>query len=262
MIHTIVPGFLGLFFVQIVFSVQTAGNVLFGVDDDLTHFTGSNTLAFGVYNVDIILGRSLAHRTQLRCGTYQVGDGQSGFGLAEAFHDLQTRGFLELFEDFRVQCLTGGSHVVDGAQIVLRQVATDQHTQHSGRCAEGGDVVLCEHGQNVVFVETIEVVDEDRAFTQPLTVELAPQGLTPTGIGDGQMQTITLTAMPVLGCHIVTQSIGVLVGSHLGIAGGTGGEEHQGDVIAGASIGRTIQVTSEQTIFCIQIMPAFLAATN
>ena len=76
------------------------------------------------------------------------------------------------------------------------------------------------------------------------------------------MQTITLTAMPVLGGNIVTQSIGVLVGSHLGIAGGTGGEEHQGDVIAGASISRTIQMTGEQIVFSVQIMPAFLGAAN
>ena len=56
----------------------------------------------------------------------------------------------------------------------LAQILFDQHTVHGGRCTEGGDIVLCKHGQNLFCVKPIQVINQDSTFTQPLTVELAP----------------------------------------------------------------------------------------
>ena len=45
--------------------------------------------------------------------------------------------------------------------------------------------VLCEQGQNFLRIESVKVVDEGSGLTEPLTVEFAPEGLCPAGIGNG-----------------------------------------------------------------------------
>ena len=49
-----------------------------------------------------------------------------------------------------------------------------QHPVHGGGRAEGGDAVLADHGQDLLRIEAVEVVDENRCLAQPLTVDLAP----------------------------------------------------------------------------------------
>ena len=91
---------------------------------------------------------------------------------------------------------------------------------------EKGDVVLSEHRQDVRRVKFVKVIDEDRAFAQPLAVELAPEGLAPARIGDGEVEAVPLAAVPVLCRDVMSQGVGMAVLGHLRIAGGAGGEEH------------------------------------
>ena len=60
-------------------------------------------------------------------------------------------------------------------------------------------MVFGEHGQDVGGVKAVEIVNEESAFTHPLTVELAPGRFGPAGIEDGEMQTVGVDAVPVFG---------------------------------------------------------------
>ena len=146
--------------------------------------------------------------------------------------------------------------MVDGGKVILAQVAPDQQAKHGGRRTEGGDIVLCEHGKDFLFVKAVKVVDKYGTLAQPLTVELAPQGLAPAGIGDGEMQAIPLATVPIFCGDIVPQSVGVLVGSHLRIAGGAGGEEHQGGIVTAAGILRTDKFSGEVFELLVEVVPA------
>ena len=152
--------------------------------------------------------------------------------------------------------------MVDGREVVVLQVHLDEHAQHRGRRAEGRDVVLFEHGQDVRGVELVEVVDEYRALAQPLAVELAPQGFAPAGVGDRQVQAVPLAAVPVFRRDVVTQGVGMPVLGHLRVAGGAGGEEHQGRIVAAGSVLGPVIAAGEQRVFRVHVVPAFPLAVD
>ena len=256
------PGFRGLFPVQVVFAEEAAGRFLVRMDHDFADFAVGNGIAVRVHDIHIVLGAGFTHGADFRHGAVQVADGQRGFRLAEAFHDGQARSLFELAEDFRIQGFAGGGHMVDGGQVIVLQVHLDEHPQHGRRGAEGGDVVLPEHRQDVRRVKLVKVVYENRALTQPLPVQLAPQGLAPARVGNRQVQAVPLAAVPVFGGHIVAQRVGVLVGRHFGVAGGAGGEEHEGNVIAAGSVRRAVIAAGKERVFRIEVMPAFPDAVD
>ena len=123
-------------------------------------------------------------------------------------------------------------------------------------------MVFRKQGQNLLGVETVKVVDEDGCLTQPLTVELAPQGLCPAGIGNGQVQTVGIHLMPVFCGDKVTQWVLVVVGGQLGIAGGAGGEEHQHGIAAAGRVLGSGEAAAEHAVLFIEIPPAFPASAN
>ena len=70
------------------------------------------------------------------------------------------------------------------------------------------------------------------------------------------MQAIPLATVPIFCGDIVPQSVGVLVGSHLRIAGGAGGEEHQGGIVTAAGILRTDKFSGEVFELLVEVVPA------
>ena len=111
-------------------------------------------------------------------------------------------------------------------------------------------------------MEAVEVIDKDRALAHPLAVELAPEALSPPRIGNGEMKSVGLTAVPVFGREEVAQSIGVLVLHHLGISRGSGREEHQSRLIAARSLRSASEGALEHRIFLVEIPPAFTRAVD
>ena len=208
----------------------------------------------------IVQRNGLAHCAELMAVACQIGDDDGAFRLAEAFHNLQARGQLKLAEHLGIQRFAGSRGVLDRGQIVLGNVLLDQHPVHSRRRAEGGDIVLCKQGQDLLRIKAVKVVDENACLAQPLAVELAPGGLCPPGVGNGQMQAVGVDPMPVFCGDKVTQGILVVMGRQLGIAGGAGGEEHQHWIVAAGGILGTGKVTGEQRVLLVKAAPAFPAA--
>ena len=262
MIQPVVPGFLRLFFVQIILAVKAAGCRFVRVNHDFAHFAVGHGVAVRVHDVYVILRAGLAHGADLRHGTVQVADGQRRLRLAEALHDLQPRRLFKLAENFRIQRLAGGGHMMDGTEVVVFQIHLDEHSQHRGRRAEGRDIVFFEHRQDVRGVKLVKVIYKHCAFAQPLAVQLAPQGFAPPGIGDCQVQAVPLAAVPVFGRDIVAQGVGMLVLRHLRVAGRSGGEEHERRFISAGSVLRPAIAAGEQRIFRVQVVPALPGAVD
>ena len=204
MVETVMMYVVGAFFVAVVAVEEAAGDRFVGADADLAVFPGGYGIAFAVHEDNIVKGTGFAHGTDADFSAAEVADDEGGFGLAEAFHDLKTRSVFELAEYFGVQRFAGSGHMLNGGEIVFGKIFLDQHSEHGGRRAEGGDVVFGEHGQDVGGVEAVEIIGENGAFGQPLAVELAPEGFAPAGIGNGEMETVSLHIVPVFGGDIVT----------------------------------------------------------
>ena len=166
-------------------------------------------------------GAGLGHRMR------KVGHGERSLRLTEALEDSQPRVFLPEVEQVGVERLTGGSTVRKRAQIMGIHVGLHHHAVHGGRAAQRGDPVARNQIQDLVGMETVEVVREHAGFHEPLAIILAPHGFAPAGVGDGQMQPVRLDVVPVLRRDQVRQCVVGIMQHHLGVAGGAGGEIHE-----------------------------------
>ena len=120
----------------------------------------------------------------------KVCDNKGGLRLTEAFHEGQSCVFLELVEYLGVQRLTCDGAVLEGAEVVVLDARLDEEAEHGGRCTEGRDLILGKEGKKIGGVELVKVVGKYAAFAEPLTVQLTPERLTPSCVGDGEMDTI------------------------------------------------------------------------
>ena len=225
-------------------------------DADLTGLADRHFISVGILQHDCIHRAGLAHGTRLRGHADEVSDRQRRLCLAEALHDGDTCCLAESVEDFRIHCLARDAGVPDRGEVVLVEILLDEETVHGRRCAEGRDLVLGEEREQIVRMETVEVVNEGRASVHPLAVELAPQGFSPAGIGDRQMQSVCMYALPVSRCHEVTERVLAAVFDCLRITCRSRGEEHQHrviplDGIAGAAVTARVHV-----VFVVEGMPA------
>ena len=73
-------------------------------------------------------------------------------------------------------------------------------------------------------MEFLVFVNKNAAACEHLSVQLAPNGLGPTGVGYGQVASVFLYIVPKAGGDDMTQGIGIIVGHHFGLSGGAGGK--------------------------------------
>ena len=263
MVPAVVPDGLRALLVLIVAEEQAAGQLIAArLDADLAVDAVGDGVAVRVDQVDAVAGDGLAHGAGLHEIAGQVADAERHLGLAVALGDLQAGSFAELIEDLGVERLAGRRRVLDGRKIVLRQILLDEHAVHRGRRAERGDVILGEHGQDLRGVEAVKVVGEDRAFAQPLAVELAPERLAPAGLGDREVQAVGLDPVPVLGGHKVAERVFVAVHGDLRIAGRAGGEEHEHGIFAAGGVCLADVAAGEELVLVVKAVPALARAVG
>ena len=152
--------------------------------------------------------------------------------------------------------------MLDGAEVEAGQVLLDEHPVHCGRRTERRDVVFGEHRQDLLGVEPVKVVDEHRAFAQPLAIQLAPEGLAPAGLGDREVQSAGLHPVPVAGRDVMAQRVFVAVHGDFRIAGRAGREEHQHRVVAAGRVVRARVAPGEQAVFRVKVVPALALAAD
>ena len=147
-------------------------------------------------------------------------------------------------------------------EIVVAQILLDKHSVHRGRCTEGGYTVLCEHGKYLRRIESVEVIGEYSALAEPLTVELAPQSLAPSGLGNREVKSVLLATVPIFRGHVMTECVLVGMHSHLGIAGRARGKEHEHRIVSTGSIGLAQISAAEETVLAIIKVPSFPLAAD
>ena len=121
----------------------------------------------------------------------------------------------------------------DGGQIVLAQILLDEKAVHGGRCAESGDVVFRKQGQQLRGCKLVKVTDKNSRLHKPLSIQLAPHGLHPASIGQGQMQAVRHYIMPIFRGHNVRDGIGIIMPDHFGHTGGARGKIQQHRICSG-----------------------------
>ena len=64
------------------------------------------------------------------------------------------------------------------------------------------------------------IVDKDGCSDDPLPIEFAPRDLSPACVCYGEVQTIFVQLLPILGGNDMSEGIGIVMRHHLGIARG------------------------------------------
>ena len=139
---------------------------------------------------------------------------------------------MELLEYRRIQGLSGGGHMLERGEVEAVEVLLDQESVDGRRGAEGGDVILPDQREQLGWHELVVVVHEHGRTHYPLSVELAPDGLSPAGVGVGEVDGIGRELMPVGGGDQMAEGVGVRVEYHLRLVGRAGSEVHQHGVLA------------------------------
>ena len=111
-------------------------------------------------------------------------------------------------------------------------------------------------------METVKVIGELCCFAEPLTVKLTPESFTPTGVGDGEVESVGIYIVPMLCGRIMTECILVGMGCDAGITGCSGGEEHEHRIVAAGGLFCAVEVRAEAFHFHIEIVPAFFYAAD
>ena len=255
-VHAIVPGGLGVCLVLVISPEQAARRFPAGSNDNLAGFPYRGAGPVREDQIHIIQGAGHAHGPHLGDGAHRIVDDAGGFRLAKALHQHQARGPLPLLIDLRIQGLPGGGGVLNAGQVVLAEVLLDEEPVHGRRGAEGGDVVFCEHGQNVVGVKPVEVIGEDGRLAHPLAIVLAPHGLAPACVRNGEVQAIWVYIVPVAGRNVVAQGVFIAVLGNFGVPGGAGGKVHQHQIVSAGGVRLALVHVRMGGHLPVKIMPA------
>ena len=220
MIDAVVPGLTGQFLVTIVFLEEADGLTVTDAHHDLTLLTILATGAVGTQQVDVILGVGHTHAAGLRLHPGEGAERHGGLRLSEAFHHLDAGLLVELIEHGGIQGLAGGGAIFQRREVIVRQILADHEAVDSGRCTETRHLVFLNLTQQGVGIELLVVEDEHRCAGEPLTIELTPNGLTPAGVGNGQVEGTFMQVMPEHTRCQMAHGIEVVVGHHLRLATG------------------------------------------
>ena len=230
-VKSVVPGLTGQFRIAIVLLEETDGLAVTDTHHNLTFLTILTGRTVGTDQVDIVLGIGNTHRAGLRRHPGEGAEGHRGLCLTETFHHLDARLLVELIKDGWVQGLAGSGAVFETRQVIFRQVLTYHETVDGGWCAETRHLVFLHLTQEGVGIELLMVEHEHRCTGKPLTIELSPDGLAPTGISYRQMERALMKIVPEHTCGEMTHGIEIVVCNHLRLAAGTRGEVHQHRIV-------------------------------
>ena len=231
MIVTIMPNRFGLLFITIVIFEEADRLVVADADANLALFT---ILAFRhvwAKDVNIILWVWLAHASWLWLDPREGSECHRGLSLSEALVNLNTSKFLEGLCHGWVHCLTRCGAVFKTAEVILREIFLNHEAVDSRRGTERGDVILLNLAHDLIRRKLLVIEDEDGGSGKPLSVELTPYSLAPTGIGYGKVDGILMEIMPIYTRGQMTEGIEVIVCHHLWLASGSRCEVHQQGIL-------------------------------
>ena len=80
-------------------------------------------------------------------------------------------------------------------------------------------------------MEAVEIVNEESALAEPLTVKLAPHCLCPSGVGNGKVKTVRVNVVPEMCGGVVTERIFVRVNRDLRVSRCSRGEVHKKRIV-------------------------------
>ena len=226
-IETIMPNRFGLLFITIVIFEEADRLVVADADANLTFFT---ILAFRhvwAENVNIILWVRLAHASWLWFDPREGSECHRGLSLSEALVNLNTSKFLEGLCHGWVHSLARSGAVFKTAEVILREILLNHEAIDGRRGTERGDVILLNLAHDLISRKLLVIEDEDGGSGKPLSVELAPYSLAPTGIGYGKMDGVLVEIVPIYTRGQMTERIEVIVCHHLWLACGSRCEVHQ-----------------------------------
>ena len=233
MIITIMPDIFGLCSIRVAAVVillkhPNRMNPFRCANDDLSGFSGRKRLIVFINDIDVVQRGGLAQRTDLFVfRADKVAHQHCRFGLAERLMDPKPGFELKLAENFRVKCLTGSRHIFKGRKVIVFQPFLNQEAVDGRRRTEGRNPVFLDFCQQVGRYKPVKVIDKNPRSQKPLSVQLAPDRLGPSGFRYRQMQPVRVDVVPVFCRHDMGNWIAEIMADHLRVTGRTGGKIKQ-----------------------------------
>ena len=231
MIIAIVPYRLGLFVITIVVFEEAEWLVIADMDANLTLLAILTLRHVGAQDVDIVLWIWLAHAAWFRLDPWEGTERHRGLGLSESLVYLNASQLLEGLCHRWIHRLSRSGAIFEAAQVVLGEVLAYHETIDGRRGAERSDVILLYLAHNLLCRKLLMVINEDRGTGKPLSVELAPYRLAPTGVSYGEVDGVLMEIVPIHACGEMTKGIEMVMSHHLRLARGSRCEVHQQGVL-------------------------------
>ena len=109
--------------------------------------------------------------------------------MSVTFTQFNSRKFIELIVNLRVQSFAGYGAVLQRRKIVFRQVFANEKTEYGRWCTQGGNLVFLNFTKYICRCKFFVIINKYTRPYYPLSVKFAPYGLEPAGIGYGEVQT-------------------------------------------------------------------------
>lgn len=214
-VHAVVPDLVHHPVVQVILLEKPQRLPPVGTDHDLPLFAVLGRTAVRRQEIDIVLGVGHAHAAGLGLHPRKGGEGQRRFGLPETLHQADAGQAFERVVNGTVERLARGRTVLQRRKVVFRKVFANQETVDRRRRTQRGYPVLPDLAQDVGRRKFLVVVNENVGPGQPLPVQLAPGGLRPSGVGNGEVQAALVEVVPEAPRADMPQRIGEIVGDYL-----------------------------------------------
>ena len=199
---------------------QTGRRLRLDADRDVAFLIGCQRLTVLVDDGEIESRHGFAHGTEARRNGRMIATHQHRFGLAVTIADDEPGGALPGLDDFRVERFAGTHAVTQMGKLVGRQILQHQHAIHGRRAAQGGDGIVREQVQSLLWVEYRRVMHEHRRAHVPRSEVAAVGGLGPAGVTDIPVHILRAQIQPVAAGDLMRQAITMTVDGHLGITRG------------------------------------------
>ena len=254
-VNAIVPYLSGHLRIAVVSFEHADRNGFIGIDNDLAFFTDFTGFSFIVQKTYGIPGGRFAHRTRLGFHPGVIRNRHCKLGLAISLIKFESGRLKELVINLRIERFACYNAVFQAAQVIFRQVFLYEEPVNRRRRAERSYFVPGNHVEKLTRNELVIVINKHGCAAEPLSVYLAPHGLSPACIGYGKMQTSVGHVLPVLCRKNMAKRISEIVLYHLRHASRAGSEIEQHCVVIACcfTADRPVELVGHSFHFGIEI---------
>ena len=105
-------------------------------------------------------------------------------------------------------------------------------------------------------MEAVKVINKDTCLAEPLTIKLAPKSLCPTCVGNRQVKSFRIYAVPIVCRYEMAERIFKVMGCDFRISCCARSEKHKHLIVAACAFLGAFKLLAEKLNLIIEVVPA------